>query len=77
MSVYRYYLVISSHMRITAYPHSYLSRCLEVGWKAPILFSLGTWYRHFSDKITLADKRTGYHYIDELPEGKSGSKCPN
>ena len=28
-----------------------------------------------SDKIPLADKRTGYHYIDELPKGKPGSKC--
>ena len=30
-----------------------------------------------SDKIPLADKRTGYHYIDELPKGKPGSKCAN
>ena len=28
-----------------------------------------------SDKIPLADKHTGYHYIDELPKGKPGSKC--
>ena len=27
--------------------------------------------------IPLADKRTGYHYIDELPKGKPGSKCAN
>ena len=30
-----------------------------------------------SDKIPLAVKRTGYHYIDELPKGKPGSKCAN
>ena len=28
-------------------------------------------------RISLADKRTGYHYIDELPMGKPGSKCAN
>ena len=28
-----------------------------------------------SDKTPLADKHTGYHYIDELPKGKPGSKC--
>ena len=28
-----------------------------------------------SDKIPLADKHAGYHYIDELPKGKPGSKC--
>ena len=27
-----------------------------------------------SDEIPLADKRTGYHYTDELPKGKPGSK---